>query len=195
MLNLIEEVAVRCARSLPILVVWLGACASPRTPAISDSPELPPRVMGGVGGTDVRISADREAVEGSVDAAADQVWRVLPLAWSDSRVKEGEPDATTRSLRSGLFRVPRRIAGKPLADFFDCGFTISGPRVNLWDVYIDVVTSAVAESAVRTRVATIISVSAKPRDGSSTSAVLCTSKGELERIILGNVRSRLGLGP
>jgi hypothetical protein len=95
-------------------------------------------------------------------------------------------------LESGTFRGPESIVGKPLADFIDCGYARAGPRVRLWQVSIDV-TSTVRPDSAGARVATRVVASARARDGTSSGAVACSSRGVLERIIAGNVRVRLGM--
>ena len=184
------------SRGFPVtaaLALVVVACGPSRPPAISTAPQTPPGVTPSAsGGAEIRLQRDVFVDEDVVDGPMLDVWKVLPKAWADAMVPVGETNTATKTLRSGTFRAPSKIVGKPLSDFLDCGYSISGPRVTMWDVRMDVTTAVLADSPTKTRVATVVNGTAKPRDGSSTAAVGCTSRGELERIILGNIRVKMG---
>jgi hypothetical protein len=61
---------------------------------------------------------------------------------------------------------------------------MTGLRADNWDVTVEVVTGLRQENPARTRVATLITAVARPREGTSNSPVSCQSKGELERMIV-----------
>jgi hypothetical protein len=171
--------------------VFLAACATNPAPAIQDAPGPRARVAASSTGAEVTLDNEAFVKEDVVDAPPADVWRVLALAWQDATIPIGAISNPRRTLQSGVFRAPSKIVGKPLSDYFDCGYTMAGPRVTLWQVSIDVAGTVVADPA-GARVATRVNATARPRDGTSTSSVTCNSRGELERIIVGNVRVRLG---
>lgn len=173
-------------------VLILAAACGTAPPAIPTSPAAPPRAMDAGGDTDVRLQRDIFVGEAALAADPATVWQVLPLIWAEIGLPVAQASNASRSIRSGTFRAPRRIAGKPLADFFDCGYSMAGPRVNLWDVLADVVATVRPDSAAGSRVNATIDAHARPRDGSGTSAVPCSSRGELERVLFDNLRARLG---
>lgn len=183
-------------RRVPTLIaiaVTVLACGRSRPPAIGSSPEAPGRVNPSAGGSaEIHLQREMFVDEDVVDGALLDVWKILPQAWSDAMVPIGETNTATKTLRSGVYRAPSRIVGKSLADFLDCGYSLAGPRVIMWDVQLSVTTALIAESPTQTRVASVVNGTARPRDGSNTNAVGCTSRGELERIIAGNIRVKLG---
>jgi hypothetical protein len=168
----------------------VAACGS-AAPAIHDAPSPGSSVTMTSTGAEVVLARESFVREETVEAPASDVWRVLAQAWEDASVPIESVDNARRALSSGVYRPPARIVGRPLSDFFDCGYSMGGPRVTLWQVSIDVA-GAVLPDPAGAKVATRVGASARPRDGTSTNAVMCTSRGELERIIAGNVRVRLG---
>lgn len=175
---------------MAIAVIVTSGCGS--TPeAIQSAPGPTPGVTGGSTGAQVNLSHEAQVNEVVIEAPVADTWRVLPQAWEDAMVPVASVDNARRTLQSGVYRAPREIVGKPLSDFFDCGYTMSGPRVTLWQVSIDVA-GVVLPDGEGSRIATRVTATARPRDGTSTNAVNCSSRGEIERIIAGNVRVRLG---
>jgi len=173
--------------------IFLTAMAcSTQAPGIETSPGPRPGVLPTGSGAEINLARDSYVDEDVVPGSVADVWRVLPVAWGDAQVPVNSANTAQRTLRSGSFKAPSRIVGKSLSDFFDCGYSISGPRVTLWEVTVDVASAVLPDSAGMSRVATMVNASARPRDGSSTGSVACTSRGELERIIVGNVKVRLG---
>jgi hypothetical protein len=182
---------MRLVTAAVVIVMVGGACASGQ-PAIETSPGPVPGVTTSSTGAAVRLSSDSYAIEDLVAAPVADVWRVLPQAWADATVPLASVNNARRTLESGTFRGPDRIVGKPLSDFIDCGYTMAGPRVRLWQVSINV-TGTVQPDSAGARMATRVVASARARDGTNSGAVTCSSRGVLERIIAGNVRVRLGM--
>jgi hypothetical protein len=167
------------------------ACASAAPdPVIDVSASPPPSVTGTGSGTEIRYDRETHIEEGAVLADFSKVWQALPRAFSDLRVPIGEVDPVAHTVRSGFFKAPGQMATKQLSDFLDCGHSLTGPRVRLWEVSMDVLAAVRSDGEGKSRVATTITASARPRDGTSTSPVPCNSKGELERLILEQVRER-----
>src|SRR3970040_1379151 len=120
-------------------VLLVAAACGTAPPGIATAPAPPPRAMDAAGDTDVRLQRDIFVGESALAADPASVWKLLPVVWAELDLPVAQASNTARSMRSGVFRAPRRIAGKPLADYFDCGYSVAGPRVNLWDVFLEVV--------------------------------------------------------
>jgi len=185
---------MQCVPRVALLgVAILAACGS-RPPAIQNAPgpRAGVRTTPATGGAEVFLDSNAFVKESVVRASVADVWKVLPQAWNDAMIPVAGLDTRSHTIQSGEYRAPNRIVGKPMSDYLDCGYTAAGPRVMLWQVSIDVTTTVIADSA-GARVASRVIGTVRPRDGSSTSPVTCNSRGQLERIITGNVRVRLGL--
>jgi hypothetical protein len=156
---------------------------------IQREPETPPVVMAGATSTTVRLSSESRAVESVIRVPVDSVWNRLGPLWRSLSIPVTQVERAALTYRSPRFRAPR-LDGRPLREFFDCGFSMSGPRADLWDVYLEVTTAIrQGDGAQETRVATAIVGSARPRDGSGTQPVPCASLGSLERLIADRLKS------
>jgi hypothetical protein len=173
-----------------LLAIVLPACGgASRAPVIDRPAETPPGVITGATSSEVRLSTETRVIEATVKAPVSSVWKGLIAAWASLDIPVAEARPTQGSLRSPRFRVPR-FANRPLHEYFDCGFSISGQRADLWEVSAEF-TSAIrqGESREETRVSTAIIASARPRDGSGTQPVPCASLGRLERLIVERIQA------
>lgn len=174
-----------------LLALVAPGCATATAPAVRPAAGAPPAVVSGRSGADIRY--DREVMTAEVEVKADPVavWQALALVHRQLGLPIAEANAKERVMRSGRFRAPRRIDGLRLATFFDCGSTMTGLRTENSDVYVEM-TSVVRDGAVgSSRVATSVIATARIRDGTSTTAVPCTSTGALEERVVTRLRERL----
>jgi hypothetical protein len=173
------------AASLP----FAFACATKSTTPVIDTMAAPPPTVSGSGsGAEIRYERDTHISEGAVLADMATVWKALPRSWSDLSIPVGETNTGNHTVRSGFFKAPQKMGSKSLGDFLDCGYSMAGPRVLMWQVQMDILSAVRADESGHSRLATTITANAKPRDGTSTGAVPCSSKGELERLILEQVK-------
>jgi hypothetical protein len=177
--------------SIAGLALAAGACASAGPDPVIDVAAGPPPTITGTGsGAEIRYDRDTHIEEGAVLADLSRVWQALPRALSDLRVPVGAIDPAAHTVHSGFFKAPQQMATKHLSDFLDCGYSLSGPRVRLWEVNMDVLSAVRADGEGKSRMGVTITASARPRDGTSTAPVPCNTKGELERLIIEQVRER-----
>jgi len=184
---------MRCD-SVPALslavAVTLACGPSSRAPVIERGAEPPPVIMTGRGSTDVRTNPEVRSVEGVVPVPLDTAWQRLPAAWDGLGIPIRQADPRSGTLRSDRFRARSNMAGAPMRDNVDCGYSMAGPRADLWDVYLEVTSALRPEGGPQnTRVSSAIIATARPRDGSGTQPVGCTSTGRLERLIAERVRN------
>jgi hypothetical protein len=166
------------------------ACTSSRAPVIQQGAEPPPVVMTAPGSTDVRTNAEVRAIERVIPVPLDTAWVRLAAAWAslDIPVREANPRGGT--LRSDRFRARSNMTGRPMRESVDCGYSVAGQRADLWDVYLEVTSAIRPEGGpANTRVSTVIVASARPRDGSGTPPVSCSSLGRIEGVIADRVRN------
>ena len=172
------------------LAVVLACGPSARAPVIQPGAEPPPVVLTGPGSTDVRTSPDVRAVEGVVPVPLDTAWMRLPAAWDALGIPVRQADPRGVTLRSDRFRARSNMGGAPMRENVDCGYSMAGPRADLWDVYLNVTSALRPEGGPdNTRISSVITASARPRDGSGTQPVTCTSTGRLERLIVERIRN------
>ncbi len=177
------------------LIMATGACASaPAQPVIKEAPQTPPAILSSGAdngtGTEVRLSSDIRSIEGEILAPRDSVWSALPAMWQALGIPVASIDRARGTLRSGRFRAPHSLGGKSLRELVDCGYSVTGPRADIWEVSMEIMTVVQPANSARTRIATQIISDARPRDGTSTQGVSCGSLGELERTLAQRLQQR-----
>jgi hypothetical protein len=166
------------ALSLLALLTALG-CASSN----ASSPEAITRVdisssEGLLGVTELRTSAGVAAH--TLPAPPDSVWMALPRVYEMLEIPGAgtTPDQTMFGARD--FR-PRRIEGKRLSTFIDCGMgPTATPKADEYEIRMTLVTRLVPAAEEGTRMETTLQASGKPR-ATAGNPVSCQSNGRLER--------------
>lgn len=175
---------------IPVVLATVTAAAcggSARAPVINQTAETPPGMITSGTSADVRLSADNRPVEQTIPVSPDTAWRNLTAVWRAFGFPVAQADPTRGMLRSDRFRARSQINRIPMREFMDCGYSAAGPRADLWDVYLEVTSAMRPAGPVATRLSSVIVGSARPRDGTGTSPVPCTSTGKLERLIADQV--------
>jgi hypothetical protein len=168
-----------------IAIACTIACGSTRQSNLVETAPQPPATVFAAGdGVDVRLSSSGRTIEDVVFAPAVEAWSALLLAFETLEMPIAEHDERSYTVRTRGHRMARRIQGKRRSELLDCGSTMTGLRADNWDVTVEVVTALRQENPARTRVATLVTAVARPREGTSNSPVSCQSKGELEKIII-----------
>jgi hypothetical protein len=161
------------------------ACGSTQQTAVMEpAPQQPAAVHVAGDGVDVRLSSAGRTIEDVVVAPAAEAWPALLQAFEVLDLPVAQQDEQSHTVRTRAHRMARQIHGKRRSELLDCGSTMTGLRADNWDVTVEVVTGLRQENPARTRVATLITAVARPREGTSNSPVSCQSKGELERMIV-----------
>lgn len=176
----IERRAVRAARqpglAVAVATIVINACT---TSGAETSPSPEPETVTRVTRPDFEVqpfevSGRQTSVLGAPLSAA---WQVLAEVYDDLGIPVTESDPVAHQLGNPGYRS-RRIEGRRLSRYLECGFRIGIPNADTFDVTLMVVTrlTPVADS---TRVVTTVDATAKPR-GEAGSRVQCGSRGSLE---------------
>lgn len=172
------------------LSLSLAACAGPGS-SIAPRPQPPAAVHETSTSIEVRLSRDERAVGDVVALERDAAWDAVLTTYGDLGVPIEAQNRVDGVVTSSLFRMPRRLLDRRLSSYLDCGYSIAGARVDLWAVSARLVT-ALESSDKGLLVNSRLSTSARPRDGTSTPPVPCSSNGLLEREIVRLVREHGG---
>lgn len=180
--------ALRSAARLATgMIMLLCACrtGAPATPDIGPSgqpAQLEITGAGDMGSSSVvyRVNNSDGGVVRYVNAAPEEVWKTLLATYNELKLPITKLDAARRTVSSTDARAPRRIGGKPLHNYLDCGNGISGPRVDSYDVAYTLV-SVVAAAGDSTAVRSSLVAKARTRTGTSGPPVDCATTGRLEK--------------
>jgi hypothetical protein len=124
--------------------------------------------------------------EEAVDASTERVYAAVTDVYAELRIPGAGSDPGRR-LVAALNQRVRRVAGRGIATYFECGAGY-GSQSSEYDVYITVATSVdPAPGGSRLRSA----VSAHARGSAGSSSIACSSTGALEALISQRVAQRL----
>ena len=127
--------------ALLLATLALVACAT-STPAPQTAPDRI-LVVDSDGTVLHQSTADENAVA-HFTARIEQVWPALALAYSELGIEPTVIDRAGWRYGNTGFIVPRRIQGRPIANYFNCGSGISGQLVDLGRGYANVTTTLTA---------------------------------------------------
>lgn len=171
-------------RLLPTLVLIAAACApAPQSP-LQAPVQAPARINETGGGYEVRLNPSGQPVAETVNGSVAKVWPVAVDAYARAglRIDGSDPAQHIVQTRGQIMR--RVLNGRSLSNYFDCGTELSGNIADSWRIKVDahmaVGPGANAESS---QLATMLTVTATPVEGTSASLTQCSSKGLLEQTI------------
>jgi len=169
-------------------MLGVAACA-PAAPSPSPSPE---RVLVvNSDGSAIRQSTADENSRSTYTAPPAQVWPALVLAYNTLGIQPTSNDRASGQYGNAGFIVPRRIAGRPIGDFFSCGNGMTGPRIDTGRVYGNVMSVLSDNGAGGSIVVTHVSASLRPNGGSASDPIICSSTGALEMLLQKNIQQEL----
>lgn len=181
-------------RSLPALapaLLFALACAPTVTPA-----PAPDRVLVvDSDGQVIRRSTADENARVSFKAPMDKVWPALILSYADLGIEPSVSDRAAGRYGNGGFVAPRRMGGRPLAEFFNCGSGLTGPYIDSGRLTANVVTTVQPGPDGTTTAVTYATGTLRRNDGTSNDPITCASTGSLEEQLRRGIEARLAGRP
>jgi hypothetical protein len=179
-------------RPSALLLALFGAGATAcATSAPSPAPSPDRILVVDRDGTVVRQSTADENARAVVAAPMAQVWPAVLLAYADLGIEPTVSDRATGRYGNAGFVAPRRIMGRPLAEFFHCGSGMTGPLIDMGRLTANVVSALGEDGAGGTVVVTHVSATLRRNDGTSTDPINCSSTGALEEYIRQSTQKRV----
>lgn len=177
---------------LPLLVA-AAACA----PTAAPPPPAPDRVLAvDANGDVIRRSTADEHSRVTVAAPIDKVWPALVLAYADLGIEPAIADRAAGRYGNANFPAPRRLNGRPLAQFYNCGSGLTGSNIDNGRLTANVVTSLQPGSdAGSTVVTTYVTGTLRRNDGTSTDPIVCASTGAIEESLRQGIERRVSGQP
>ncbi len=119
------------------------------------------------------------------------VWAVLPAVYEQLGVPVSDTAPALMELGNPGYRT-RRVEGRRMGSYVDCGVTHSGTLANLYEITLTVVSRAATAPEGGTVLTTTVDAWGR-QTATSGNPVHCSSKGELEGRIVALVGEMLGL--
>jgi hypothetical protein len=169
------------------VIVFAVLCCGCGAPADEWEPIVPERRNRIYGdGVNLELINELDVERQVVSAPASLVWNRLREAYRRLGIPVTVEDAATLQVGASRYRAVQ-IARQPMSSFLDCGRGLSGPNADLYHVALALVTVVQPGPAQgNSSLLTVIEAEAKPRDVSGT-AVFCSSRATLERLIADTV--------
>jgi hypothetical protein len=169
--------AIPAALTLALLT---AACASSSS---QDVPSAAPvrSVMRVAGTAPVEVHTEASVAERTFQVPVEEVWAVVPGVYERLEIPITSADPTARELGNPGY-LARRVEGKRMNSYLDCGTQLGGSIANSYDVTLSVVTRVTAREGGSTSVRTVLDATAKAR-ATSGNPVHCQSRGVLEERI------------
>lgn len=171
---------MRTAIVLPLL--GLAACGARSSTVVGEPAGMPGVIYQTPTSAEIRIAPDDRATNHRVALPADSAFAAALAVYRTLGAPVRTQDRARGAIASEPFAAPRELLGRRLGTWIDCGTTMTGPRVDRWAVTLELGT-AVAQAEGGTTIASLLTGFARPRDGSSSDPVRCSSTGLLEREI------------
>jgi hypothetical protein len=116
-------------------------------------------------------------------ASKAKVWKALVASYAELGVDPTIADPATGTYGNTAFLVPKRVMGRAIGQFFDCGSGMTGALVDAGRVTATVVTTLTALSDSTTSASTHVTGSLRRNDGVASNALVCSSTGSIEEHI------------
>lgn len=129
----------------------------------------------------VDVRNEASVSEGAVEAPLRSVWNVMPTVFGRLQIETNYIDPSTGTIGNGNFR-PRRLGGRSMSTFLDCGSGLTGPYADAYAVRMSLLVQLSPAPGGGTTVRTAIDAYAEDR-AVSARPIHCISRGTLERQI------------
>ena len=176
----------------PALIFALLGAAACASAAPTPAPSADRILVVGADGSIVRQSTANENSRSTYAVPPARVWPALVTAYTTLGIQPTKNDRAAGEYGNAGFLVPRRIVGRPIADFFSCGSGITGPRIDNGRVYGNVMSVLSDDGSGGSVVVTYVSAYLTPNTGSASDPIVCASTGALEQLLQKNIRQALG---
>jgi hypothetical protein len=168
----------------------LAACASGGTGSTAEAPAPPPRINAVGNGYDVRIGSGGATSAVALRAAPEAAWTALLATYQKMGIPLSSVDAAQRTASAVDLEVRRRLAGKSLSEYLDCGSNLTGLIANSYRVRLTVTSTLAPGAQGGSTLQTSVSASATSPQGASSAPVNCATTGRLEA----EIAQRVGAG-
>ncbi len=166
----------------------VSACAPSGTVVATGSV---PQSIGVAGSGDrLTIAPGSGPHRNTLDAAADLVWRVLPMAFDSVSVPVSRLDQGNKIIANDGLKIRQRLGKVSLSRYIDCGQTQIGQNADSYEVYLILAVQVRESGPQSTTLTTTFEANARPI-AFSQGYSRCTSNGALEAKLLGAVRALL----
>ena len=174
--------------ALGALAIIATACASTRTSAPTPQPQRTTLRVGGSGPTVIHTEA--AVGQGTLPYSPEAVWGTMTAVFEQLDIPVDH--AVSAQMEIGnLNHHPRRIEGKRMANYIDCGTNFNGALANTHDITLSIMVRVTPTDDGGSTITTVMDAFGDP-SAVSGNTIHCESQGTLEERIPEIVAERLG---
>jgi hypothetical protein len=146
-------------------------------------------VIGGMSGVTMMVGATGQ--KATIAASRDKVWAKLAGAYEALGLPLSFKEDASFRLGNDQIKARRALNGVPLRLIVDCGSDLNGEKAETYDIKLTIETTVAAVGDATEVTTMVTALGRSPSFGNND--ISCSTKGELEKRILKNVRTQLGL--
>jgi hypothetical protein len=172
---------------IAVPIAFLIACAPVGVPT-----PAPDRVLAvDSDGNVIRRSTADEKARASFKAPVDRVWPALVMSYAEMGIEPAVADRETGRYGNGGFTPPRRLAGRSIGSYFNCGSGLTGPYIDAGRLTANVITQVQPSNDGGTTAVTYATGVLRRYEGAATDPIVCASTGLLEEELRKGVEKHL----
>lgn len=179
------------ALSTGLLVLAAGGCASSSGSSAGEAAAPTRQVLRVGNAAAIEMYTEAGRGESVVMAPSDDVWEVLPAVFEQLEIPIDRRDPRVPEM-GNLGYQARRVEGRRMGNYIDCGTNLSGQLANLYEIQLSIVTKLADGPEGTTVVTTTVDAYGEPRS-TSGNQVHCQSREVLERRVAELVAEKLGV--
>ncbi len=171
------------ALATPALMLLCSLGAGCGSSPSQDAPRAAPvrSVVRVAGSAPVEMHTEASVAQRTFQVPAEEVWALLPGVFERLEIPVTTIDPAARELGNPGF-LARRVEGKRMNSYLDCGTMLGGAIANSHDITLSVITRLTAQEGGATSVTTVLDATARAQ-ATSGGPVHCQSRGVLEERI------------
>ncbi len=135
------------------------------------------------------VKLDTVGTSESVPQSAGEVFAHVRAAFDSLGIEQQVHDSATGVVGNLELRLTRRMAGKPMSHWVDCGVGHTGPTANLYRVHMALLVTVSAASGGGSSMRTAVAAGAQAFGGPLADPIACQSTGALEDVVSNVVRA------
>jgi hypothetical protein len=170
-----------------LFFVLTAACAG-----ASDSAQVtrtrPPSMSTTGSSMDIYVPTGRAIVTNVIRATPVAAWNALAQVYADFGIEVKERSEADHVLGNPRFVISRRMVGAPMSTYLECGSGLKGPFADSYRIEMLIRSAVYDAEAGGSRIDTYVEATARNPEGTSNTAVVCSSTQRLEREIAERVR-------
>lgn len=171
------------AASVAALIALAGALAPVSARAQSAGATV---VLPGFRGV---VRLDTVGTSESVPRAPGEVFAAVRAAFDSLGVEQAVHDSSTGVVGNLELRLTRKMAGRPMAHWVDCGVGHTGPTANLYRVHLAILVWVTPAVSGGTSLKTAVAAGAQALGGPLADPIACQSTGAIEDVVMNVVRT------